>query len=331
MRILAITSKFSGVGYHRLMLPLVHMQKEYCLITDTLTEELISKDFDILVVNRFLANIELNTILEWRKKYNFKLIVDNDDYWSLETHHVLYSRYEQNGITEKILKYIQEADLCTCTHERLAEEIYKYNTNVHILPNALPYGDEQFGEQRIPSDKVRLFWSGSGTHEKDIKLISQPFKRLTNLPVKMVISGYNETEGEVWNNMVYYYSAGRKLDLQIYRYNEVTRYMEAYADSDIGIIPLEENRFNAMKSNLKVLECAAKKIPCIVSNVNPYKGLPVLYVNKQTDWYKNIKELVNNKQTREELGNKLYEYCSKVYNFKEINSKRYDIYKQICQ
>jgi len=57
MRILAITSKFSGVGYHRIMLPLVNMKKDYCMITDTLSEEIIDNNYDIFLVNRYLSNI----------------------------------------------------------------------------------------------------------------------------------------------------------------------------------------------------------------------------------------------------------------------------------
>jgi cephalosporin hydroxylase len=93
MRILAITSKQSGVGYHRIMMPLVNMKKDYCLITDTLSEETFEGKFDIVVMNRMLANIKPEQMIEWRKKYGFKFVVDNDDYWHLEPSHILYQDY----------------------------------------------------------------------------------------------------------------------------------------------------------------------------------------------------------------------------------------------
>ena len=55
MRILAITSKFSGVGYHRIMMPLVNMRKDYCMITDTINEVVFDNNYDIVIFNRFLA------------------------------------------------------------------------------------------------------------------------------------------------------------------------------------------------------------------------------------------------------------------------------------
>ena len=299
------------------------------MITDTLSEEIIDNNYDIFLVNRYLSNIELGNIIQWREKYGFKFIVDNDDYWDLDPSHMLYERYIKNDIPNKIKQYLVYADLCTCTHERLAEEIYQYNENVHILPNALPYGEEQFYDNKVESDKVRLFWSGSGTHEKDIEILKRPMQRLTNLPIKPVIAGYNEIEKPIWERMISSFTWGLRLKPTIYNYNEVHKYMAAYADSDISLIPLVDSKFNSMKSNLKVLETASKKNPAIVSHVNPYLDLPVHYVKKQSDWFKHIRDLTFDHDMRAESGEALFQYCSKHFNFELINNKRKDIYKQI--
>lgn len=329
MRILAITSKHSGVGYHRIMMPLVHLPKEYAMVTDTISHEIIDNNYDILLINRVLSNIDVEAVCELRKQYGFKLVVDNDDFWELDTHHVLYETYKQLGIVDRIKGFIREADLCTCTHERLADEIYKINKNVQILPNALPYGREQYLDNKVESDKVRLFWSGSATHEHDLAILRNPMKRLLGMPIKAVIAGYNEIEKHLWDRMIASFTCSLKLNPTIYNYNEVHKYMAAYADSDISLIPLQETKFTGMKSNLKVLETASKKNPAIVSAVNPYLNLPVHYVKKQSDWFKHIKDLVNDEQMRIESGEQLFEYCNKHYNFDVINSKRKDIYQQI--
>jgi hypothetical protein len=329
MRILAITSKQSGVGYHRIMMPLVNMKKDYCLITDTLSEETFEGKFDIVVMNRMLANIKPEQMIEWRKKYGFKLVVDNDDYWHLEPIHILYQDYILKKIPEQIINWIQIADLCTCTHERLAEEIYKHNTNIEILPNAIPYGEEQFILDKKPSNLVRLFWSGSGTHGRDLEILRNPMKRI-NFPVRTIIAGYNEGEKHIWDNMICAFTNGLKLNPTIYNYNPVTEYMAAYCDSDISLIPLVDSKFNSMKSNLKVLETASKKNPAIVSNVHPYKGFyPACHVNSQKDWYYWIKLLTHDQAARKQYGNDLYEYCNKNFNLHEVNKQRFAIYNKL--
>ena len=176
-----------------------------------------------------------------------------------------------------------------------------------------------------------LFWSGSGTHVPDIKLLENPMKRIYQLPIKTVIAGYNDGEAELWNMMAHWFTYGLKTDYKIYRYTETIRYMASYADSDISLIPLVDSTFNSMKSNLKVLETAAKKNPAIVSHVNPYLNLPVHYVKKQSDWFKHTKDLVNDEQMRVESGLQLFEYCQRHFNFNEINNKRFDIYNKLIQ
>ena len=328
MRILAITSKFSGVGYHRIMMPLVNMRKDYCMITDTINEVVFDNNYDIVIFNRFLAATDAKLLVEMKIKYNFKLIVDNDDYWYLPPSHILAQRYRESNITDIITEYMRVADLCTCTHERLAEEIYKYNPNVEILPNALPYGEEQFQDNKLESDLVRLFWSGSGTHVPDIDILRNPMKKI-NFPVRTIIAGYNLGEKHLWDRMIGVFTNGLKLNPTIYDYAEVSKYMGAYADSDISIIPLVENKFGAMKSNLKVLETAAKKNPAIVSNVHPYKDMPVCYVNNQQDWYKWIKLLTFDESARIEYGQKLFDYCNTNFNLHTINNKRFAIYNKL--
>ena len=329
MRILAITSKQSGVGYHRIMMPLVNMKKDYCLITDTLSEETFEGKFDIVVMNRMLANIKPEQMIEWRKKYGFKLIVDNDDHWQLDPSHILYEHYITNQIPQQIISWLLIADLCTCTHERLAEEIYKHNTNIEILPNAIPYGEEQFILDKKDSALVRLFWSGSGTHGRDLEILRNPMKRI-NFPIRTIIAGYNEGEKHIWDNMICAFTNGLKLKPTIYNYNQVTEYMAAYCDSDISLIPLVDSKFNSMKSNLKVLETASKKNPAIVSNVHPYKGFyPACHVNSQKDWYYWIKLLTHDQAARKQYGNDLYEYCNKNFNLHIVNKQRFAIYSKL--
>ena len=65
MRILCITSANSGVGYHRIMMPIVNMQKDYALITDVLNDELLEQGWDILLMNRMLNEISAAHMATW--------------------------------------------------------------------------------------------------------------------------------------------------------------------------------------------------------------------------------------------------------------------------
>jgi hypothetical protein len=325
MKILTLTQKFSGCGYHRLMLPISLMQKEYGRITDQMTEDQWDEhNYDIVFINRIW---EPENLIERRKQKGFKLVVDVDDYWILSHDHLMYDGYNSSNFVAKLIHHMKEADLVTCTHERLADAIYPHNKNVEILPNAIPYGYSQFNGERVVTDAVKLFWAGGITHDQDLKLLQAPLKKLSG-NVQMVMGGFadsNETERYYWYKMAGYFTADQKLTHTLIRGMDVFNYYEMFRHSDIMLVPLVKNNFNSYKSNIKLLEAAGKAIPAIVSHVDPYLGFPedvVKYVKKSNDWLKYINELVNDKEMRNELGVLLHTYCAKYFNFNEINEKR---------
>jgi hypothetical protein len=105
--------------------------------------------------------------------------------------------------------------------------------------------------------------------------------------------------------------------------------MNFYNDADCTIVPLMETTFNSMKSNLKLLEAACKKIPAIVSNVHPYKGAPILSVDKQTDWFKQIKKVTQDAIYRQEKGLELHEWAIQNFDLIKVNEKRKQLYASI--
>lgn len=333
MRILVVTSENSGVGYHRLMLPIYFMPKTFAMFTDTLTEEVLSEGYDILLINRFIPDVHIDKLIEYRDKYGFKLIVDIDDYWHLDSWHILTPVYP----TQVIIDHIKIADLVTCTNELLWNEIRHYNSNVAILPNALPFGEDQFTDIRTESDKVRFVYVGSITHEKDLRILQFPMKKAysdVQLKQKMhnTICGLddpNEYSRMIWHKMIHYFTAGLKLG-DVRRALPVREYMNFYNDADCSIVPLVSSRFNSMKSNLKVLEAACKKIPVIVSNVSPYETcMEAIKINSQSDWYREIKKVATDSIYRQEKGLANYEWCNENFNLHKINETRKHLYAGI--
>lgn len=333
MRILALGSLNSGVSFHRIIMPLIYMvqnTKDFVKITNQIDEEQLEQGWDVVVMNRSVS-FPYQNMQAWKQKYGFKLIVDNDDFWELDPYHNLADYYLKHDVGSKIKGYISIADVCTVTHTRLADEVYKVNKNVHILPNALPYGDGQFSAAKQPSEKVRLFWSGSDTHAQDVSVLRNPMQRAygdydLRTKIKTNMAGYTEKSKPIWDVMISAFTTGLRFDSTIYQIAMPEKYMHAYCDSDISIIPLLETRFNAFKSNLKVLEAAAKHNPAIVSMVDPYLDMPVCYVRTQQFWYKWIKELVNDKAMRIEKGQELFNFCNKHFNLITVNKKRHELY-----
>ena len=334
MRILIITTQNSGVGYHRMMMPIHYMNKEKAIVTDKLNDDLLETGFDIVVINRFLPYNTIDELIAAREKYGFKLVVDVDDYWVLDEWHILKHQYP----TQRIIDHIKIADMVTCTNMGLRYYISSINKNVHVIPNALPFGRDQFTDVHVPSDLVRVVYAGSITHEKDIAILKNPLKRVLSdkaLVSKMyfTICGYDERNPYtkmVWQRMVSDFTVGLKLPGAVRPALPVYEYMNFYNDADVSIVPLVPSRFNAMKSNLKVLEAAAKKIPVLVSNTAPYDGCKhAIKVSNQTEWYKNLKKLATDAIYRKEMGEKNFEWCNEYFHLDKINVLREQLYRSL--
>jgi glycosyltransferase involved in cell wall biosynthesis len=78
-------------------------------------------------------------------------------------------------------------------------------------------------------------------------------------------------------------------------------------DFDIAIAPLADRPFNRAKSHLKALEAAARGIPVIAQDMEPYRefvkdGVTGYLVRTGEEWTKRLTELIHDEQARDELG-----------------------------
>jgi len=352
MNIIGLTNKNSGCGYHRILLPLGFMNDVKPYVTNVITEDRL-EGWDIMIYNR-ICQYDSNWD-EFRRIMNCKIVLDLDDYWILPPNHINYWDYEK--MRPRVENNIRMADMVTVTNRNLYDLVYPLNNNVHIFENAIPFGHNQFTEERREDDRVRIFWAGSVTHEQDIEILRNPIKKLSAHKdrIKMVLGGWQDSKfareqyaknelndyalagairtEEIWQRMFSAFTAGGSLPYAKLHGTGPNNYMQMYENADIMVIPLEDSPWHGCKSNLKILEAASKRIPCIVSNVAPYNldsDCPVFWVNSQKDWFSHLNYLILNPKARADAGNKLYEWANAKYNIADINTRRRAAFENLC-
>lgn len=317
----------SGPKYHRCLLPLKLMPRIEWTDVPTLTDENVH-GADIVFINRMPNDMSVGHLADLKEKHGFKLVVDNDDYWELNPDHSLYKFYADGRIASAIKMCMSIADAVFVTHERLRAKAIRYNSNVHVLPNAIPeFG--QFLVKKSESENLRFFWCGSSTHGPDIALLKGPVKRIGSLGKIELIMGGAYLDNGVWSKMAHDFTNGGKLNHNLIYPLEVQEYYTMYAHCDVALVPIVANEFNSFKSNLKVLEAAHVGAPAIVTNEHPYKDLPVLYVDEPWQWYQHAKKLHADKYYREDCGHLLKEFCAETFNFGKINEERRQIFESL--
>lgn len=127
----------------------------------------------------------------------------------------------------------------------------------------------------------------------------------------------------------------------------VTSYAKNYANFDVSLAPIKNHIFNRVKSQLKVIEAGFYKKAIIASDIGPYtidlkhsldngnfvdgNALLVKESRNHSDWAKFMKKLIDNPSWVEDLGERLYETVSPLYDLNVVTETRAQIYKQIAQ
>lgn len=252
------------------------------------------------------------------KNLGFKIVMDVDDSLQMPEGHMLKALFDK-GIRNDMKWFMERSDLITTTTKELQKEFSQYNDNVHVVPNGLPFDEDQFTATRDRYSKSPLVWAGSETHRDDLGILPEFGKSLTLCGFRKDSEKVSSDEWTQIKNIIQpsvVYENIRPYD----------KYMESYDGHQIALAPLVLNKFNNSKSNLKVLEAGAKQIPIICSRTNNYynDGLRdyVFYADSKREWKDLSEYLIENPDLCAEKGIALGEYVRENYHIDKINDIR---------
>lgn len=209
---------------------------------------------------------------------------------------------ESHGRT---LEALSLSDRLLVSTQPLADYYRAFCGDVRVVPNALDA--RAWGGHFRPApqrSRLRVGWAGAAQHLGDLKLIQTVIAELAN-EVDLVFMGMcpNEIRPFIkeFHSFVSYKDYPAKL---------------ASLDLDIALAPLEDNPFNACKSNLRLLEYGAMGWPVVCSDVYPFRtsSPPVTHVSDDAgQWLMAIRALIDNHALRAQQGKALNDWLTSHY------------------
>lgn len=358
--------RVDGCVYYRQVLPIGEVGMDFNVDvtftnnTKDIPDEELEK-FDIIQCHKGYIPLQLDRY----KDLGIATVVDFDDYWDIPRSHGLYGEYhyEYAGETgnKKMVKVdgkpvpkkqstpdffrevLRNFDYVTTTTDLLAEYISKYNKNVEVFPNAINPTYPMWERRATFYPRIRFGWIGGSQHYIDIKMLEGTPRKLANSDARgkydMNLFGY--MPGTVYDNFAEIFTdKGRYMDsFRWYPPRPVLQeegkpsYAQYYNDIDVALIPLADTKFNASKSELKLIEAGFFHKPSIVSNLMPYTNIIAdgncLKVNNSNGWFKKMRQIVNNPSLIRELGENLYESVKDRYDIRSWTPKRHEFYKKL--
>lgn len=343
-KVTVVIPRENGVSYHRLSGPfawLHRLGKIELTVINGMTKEYISHmpKTDILVFNRmvFPEGHSTETILAL-KEAGVKVWCDIDDYWHLHPGHMLEHEYRKHGTGDIIAKAIEHSDIVTCTHDYLARKIRQFNPNVRVVPNAINTFEQQWKHIGIQPDANSFGWMGSAAHKMDIDLLGRPLKKYwqSETSWKIMYAGYSEGNFKESEHVQRILAGGGQYEKKRF-FRAPAAPVEQYArllDAiSVGLIPLADNEFNRCKSELKVLEFAAKGKAVIVSKVHPYTNIinedNAFICEEPMDFYRHMIRIEKQPMIAVAKAKKLTSDCQNLYNWNQSAYLRLQITNEL--
>ena len=292
-------------------------------------------DYHLVLFHKNYVNTD---ILKRLKSLNIITMVDFDDYWRLPSNHLSYKHYKRTRQTEKFIEILKQADYISTTTELLAQQIIPLNKKVYVFPNTLSDTNSNIYPVEIKSDKVRFGYIGGACHLPDIEILRGLNNKLGNSGLTYTLSLFGYKHDSIYFDYAKVLSDNGNYtkNLCLFPSLPVPEYLMYYNMIDAALIPLKDNKFNSLKSELKLIETGTFTKAAIVSDVLPYKPMlkdktNCLVAKSRTDWFRQMKYVVKNPNCVEDLGHQLYQDIQIQFNHDKITKYRAEVYKEIIQ
>ena len=205
--------------------------------------------------------------------------------------------------------------------DALGDFMKQYNPNVAVFKNQL----KSLPAPRVYHDDLVTIFFGALNREADW----QPLMMSLN----QVLSEYEE---KIQVKVIYdrkFFDALKIRNKEFIPFSPYEKYIECMRSSDIAILPLADNRFNRMKSDLKFIECAGHGVcvlasPIVYAETIRHGKTGFIYYN-HADFELYLRQLIVDRDLRHEIADAAYEYVKSERLLCQHYKERYLWYKNL--
>ncbi len=262
---------------------------------------------DVLVMHSVLSDPQLKLLQQCKQLLPeiFIVYMIDDLVNQIPEKSAAYKTMKRNfrDAKSRVRKALSFCDRAIVSTKPLAKFCQEMISDVIIVPNSLENSAWlELESKRRQSEKLRVGWAGALQHQGDLEIIIDVVKK-TSDDVDWVFMGMCPDE-------IRPYIKEFHEPVKISDYPKVL----ASLNLDLAIAPLEDNRFNEAKSNLRLLEYGILGWPVICSNVFPYREAPVTCVENSSEaWVSAIRQAIDNLDNLAVEGDILKEWVKQNY------------------
>ncbi|MCM7589009.1 glycosyltransferase [Enterobacter chuandaensis] len=289
---------WTGCGNYRVIKPLRALQRELkadggLILGLPTVMEVAQFQPDRLILEVPIADDIPQTVQRYRQVCNTKIIMEFDDYYLDVPEKNIFRENVPKDIQNRLTSALALADWVVVSTEPLAEAYSRFHSDIRVAKNRLDmelWGNLKSAKRR--GKKPRVGWAGGASHTGDLEILLPIIYELKD-EVEWVFMGM-KPEG---------IACEFHLPVPFEHYPQKLSEL----DLDLALVPLEQNRFNECKSNLRLLELGSCGFPIICTDIEPYRcGLPVHRVkNTPNAWISAVREHIHDWNALDKAGEEL--------------------------
>lgn len=287
------------------------------------------KKADIIVAQMVHTRAALIVLEGIREMYGIPVVAEIDDNMLSTPSYNPADMVYQPGSSFRALaiEQFKMSDAMIVSTPYLQEVYGDLNSDIQVVPNSLDMRVWDNLKHRRNTDFIRIGWAGGYSHEEDLRIIE---------PVVRKILEKHQTVRFCFVHGIPPFLKNIDRVETVSQFIRIDRYPQFLASKsfDIGVAPLVDNSFNRAKSNLRWLEYAGLKVPCVASSVGHFKetvnhGEDGLLCDSENDWLDSLDWLIHDENARRKIGKNANARARRDFNL-DLNVAKYrDILQNI--
>lgn len=271
------------------------------------------------------------------------IITECDDYlFDVPQYNIASGPYKPNSPYEwYTLKQFELSDAIICSTSFIMDKLREIEQlrekPYYVIPNSIDFAiwdNLKDVPSRKPEGLIRIGYTGCGNHGGDLSMIKEPLLAILNEfhNVEFIWSVPMKDPHDPSKDFVLDHPRARMIN----SWYTMMEYPQAIKNwgMDIGVAPLIDNNFNRAKSNLRWLEYSALSVPCVASNVQPFKtsikdGEDGLLCRGSQAWYNALKRLIQSAEERKKLGESAYQRIKRDFNMDAVTDRYIRVLEEI--
>jgi hypothetical protein len=284
---------------------------------------------DILYLER-PQDPEYVSAMKLAKNFGVKTWVDyDDDLFSVPDYNPTKAFYGKKEVRQSIIKALETADVVTVATQSIKDVYSKYNSNIHVIPNAFNNYNLSLHDQ--PSKNKKIAWRGSQTHRGDIIPVTREIVKLSN----EYKYDFFDKESWMWlffaKDLWYVVDYMKPGSYRGFDEMQIQDYFKKLKNENpaIFVCPLEMNVFNASKSNCAWLEATFSGACCVAPVLPEFDKPGIEHYYTSGEFYDKVKMLINNPERRAANFQASLKYIQKNLLLSDVNHKRLDVARSV--